>query len=106
VESEGKAVSYLLLDTGGFRPFPLLFRKDGNMSFNCGQPSLDSFMGCGVTLPITNRRMDCVISRNELEIRLPPLGEAISGAGLPAGVGGGIMPELPGAGGFPGGIGG
>jgi hypothetical protein len=90
-ETQGKNISYLQLLSGGYKPFPLLFRKDGDMNYTCGEPSFDSFAACGVSVPVTDRRMDCVIAPNDLEIMLPPIGVDITGPGsLPSGVTGGI----------------
>lgn len=95
MESSGKNISYMKMETGGYKAYPLLFRMDGNLSVDCAQPPLAAFgEACGVSLPVSERRMECIISPLDLRVELPPLGgsitvppEAIGGAGIPGGAG-------------------
>lgn len=101
MESSGKNISYMKMETGGYRAFPLLFRIDGNLSVDCAQPPLAAFgEACGVSLPVSERRLECVIAPNDIRINMPPLGSEI-GVGVPLGGGAGIGAGIP-----PGGIGG
>ncbi|MDD2655467.1 MAG: hypothetical protein PHQ80_02245 [Candidatus ainarchaeum sp.] len=82
--------SFATMEVGGSQPYPILFRKDGNLSISCGGVAEEGFFSaCGLESPFVNRRMDCVMAKKDVSITLPPLG-------VPLVTGGAAIPLAPG----------
>ena|GEM_PF-3459440 len=92
ITAGGSSLTYISYSTEGTSAFPLLFRSDGNLQYQCMPPTPTDFQVCDYSPPISDRRLYCEMSMEGI----PPLSGYYGPVGI-GGIGGGVplTPTLP-----------
>ena len=62
LKGDGANYTYLKTDATGPNNAPVIFSAKGDPRADCGSPDIGDHEGiCGVTIPIKNYKLDCII---------------------------------------------